>query len=62
MFNDEDGVSINFKAISRFDLFRDDTEFISLFNPPLEQFDGLQQEHLPIIGLVPKVDPDFTEG
>lgn len=36
MFNDEDGVSINYKALSRFELFKDDTVFISLFNPPLE--------------------------
>jgi hypothetical protein len=36
MFNDEEGVSINFKALSGFDLFQDDTVFISLFNPPLE--------------------------
>ena len=62
MFNDEDGVSINFKTLSTHELFAEDTVFISLFNPPLEQFGGLKAEMLPTLGVVPKLDPDFSGG
>ena len=33
-----------------------------MYNPPLEMFQGLQQEMLPNVGVVPILDPDFKEG
>ena len=36
--------------------------FLAMYNPPLEMFQGLQQEMLPNVGVVPILDPDFKEG
>lgn len=38
MFDDENGVSLGFKAISNNPIFKDNSIFLSLQNPPAEYF------------------------
>jgi hypothetical protein len=35
---------------------------MTLFNPPYDMFPGLTPSMLPSIGVVKKIDEDFTEG
>jgi hypothetical protein len=62
MYAEGQAVSIAFKALSTHPLFKEDSVFLSLFNPPLQMFPGLKQEMMPSIGIVHKIAPDFVEG
>ena len=62
MYNDENGVSINYRVLSMHPLFRDDCVFLSLANPSPDMFVGLELSMLPTIGVVPKLDENFKEG
>uniref|UniRef100_A0A7S3MVM5 Uncharacterized protein n=1 Tax=Strombidium inclinatum TaxID=197538 RepID=A0A7S3MVM5_9SPIT len=62
MYDDEDGVSLNFKAISAHPIFEEDCVFMALYEPPTQMFPGLTKDMLPSIGVVPRLDPNFKEG
>ena len=61
MSKDELDININFKALSEHPVFKNDTVFISLFNPQLEEFKDLSEKDLPSIGFVVTVEEEFKE-
>lgn len=52
MYDDDQQVSLNFKALSVHPLLADDCAFLALYKPPEEMFPGLKKEMLPSIGVV----------
>jgi hypothetical protein len=62
MYDDDLGLGINFQILSKHPLFQDDCVFLAMYKPPLEMFQGLRAEMLPNVGVVPVLDPSFTEG
>jgi len=62
MYRDDQELSIDFKAVSQHALFEDDTVFLSLQNPSMEYFQGMDLALLPVVGVIQKLDPDFQEG
>jgi len=55
-------MELSFKQLSNHPLFKEDCFFMKLKDPPLEMFQGLRKEMLPIVGAIAKLDESFTEG
>ena len=62
MYTDDVGMSISYQILSTHPLFEDNSVFLAMYKPNLAMFQGLTADMLPNIGVVPVLDPDFTEG
>jgi len=62
MYRDDQDVSLDYKAVSQHPMFSESSAFLSMRNPPVEIFQGLDTRLLPIIGVVKKLGPDFVDG
>lgn len=62
MYRQDQDVSLDFKAVSQHPLFADDCVFLSMRDPSVEIFQGLDTRLLPIIGVVQKLGPEFQDG
>ena len=64
MYTGDERISLSFKHLSNHIIFNtdDDTHFMALRDPPMQQFQGLTKEMLPTIGIVPRIGDDFKEG
>jgi len=61
MYDDTD-INLNFKALSKHPVFKDDCVFWSLHDPDVKFFQGLEKGSLPSVGIVKALDPEFKEG
>ena len=61
MYKEDEGMNINFQILSNHPLF-EDSVFFAMKDPPIEMFQGLKEDMLPNIGVIPKLDPEFKEG
>lgn len=61
MYDDTD-ISLTFKAISKHPMLQEDCVFWALHDPDVKYFQGLDKANLPSIGVLKKLEEDFTEG
>jgi len=58
-YTKDQNIGLNYKHISNHPVFTENTVFLSFSDPPIEMFEGMTKEMLPIIGFVKKLDPNF---
>ena len=64
MYSGDEQISLAFKHLSLHPLFNtnDDTHFMALRDPPMDQFQGLNKDMLPTIGFIKAISDEFKEG
>ena len=62
MFRSDQELELNFMALSKETIFESDCVFVSVQNPSAQQFQGMDMDQLPTVGVVGALDPEFQEG